>query len=338
MSSDAVPISSQRHLSLLMRLGGAKEPLSSDEIFASVTGYRSEPGTGPAKREALEKRFERDRALLTEMGFPISVVADPEAPGDRSRWRFELSRSQAEQESLFDLSAEEMLYVKAAAGVWDEAEIAAEARRGYLKFLATTADAAGVDGSAVTQRVRTEPAFGALRDAIALRQNVTFDYRKAGSDAPETRHVAPLQLVPVAGYWLCNCFDHARQGERNFLLRRIVSEVRVESSRTDDHQPATNLVHELRELAHAHPARVWVRNDSDAEVRLTRRAAGPPIDAAEPGFSELTLPAWDHELLAAELAAFLDQVQVVDPPSLAAAVRQRFERVIATHGRTGQGE
>lgn len=330
--SDAIAPNSQRHLRLLMLLSGSTTPLSSEEIFHSVSGYRHEPGKPPASTDALEKRLARDRETLTELGFPVITVVDPDAPGDRARWRFALDRdvltASAEPVPL-TISAEQLLLLDAAARVWEAPGIAADARRAYLKLLGSSeADSAESELPQITHVRRTGGAFSALRDAIALRQDVRFDYAKPGTAAPDTRSVAPLQLVQVEGHWLCNCYDYARDDERNFLLRRIVGDVTLTGARKTTYEPSTNLAAKLRALGERQAVTVTVAEGSRAQQALSRRALDT---ATQPDGVELRIPSWDHELLADELAAFAADIRAISPESLRDRVRSRLARVVATH-------
>lgn len=335
--SAAVASNSQRHLRLLMLLSGTTTPLRSEEIFNSVVGYRAEPGKPAPSVDALEKRFERDRETLAQLGFPVATVVDPDAPGDRSRWRFCLDRESvtgapdAVPQDPLTITAEQLLLLDAASRMWDEAGIAADARRAYLKLLAGSSgsDTSASSPAQITHVRRTGATFAALRDAIALRQDVRFDYAKPGSAHPHTRSVAPLQLVQVEGHWLCNCYDYVRDDERNFLLRRIVGEVIATGPRRTTHEAATDLAAQLRELGERQAVSITVIEGSRAQQALSRRALEVTTHAEG---VELRIPSWDHELLADELAGFAGDIRAISPRSLRDSVRARLERALRSHG------
>lgn len=317
----------ERQLGLLLRLLDTERPLTSDEIFGSVDGYRD----ARAKRPALEKQLERDRAALAELGVAIVTVPDPVAPGDRARWRYRVAAD--ERPRAVELTALETVLVDQATAVWAAPEIAASARRGYLKLLGGGDPQADPLSGLPSARLSTDPAFGALHEAIAHRRRVAFDYTKADRTTPERRRIVPLRLVMVDGRWLCNGYDLDREAERNFLCSRIVGEVEDAGERGDDGLVArTDLPAVLAELARANPADVAVRPDSDA-MRLAGRAVErlAPLRLAGEEWPVLRLPSWDHELLADELAGLGNGVRVLAPASLAAAVRARLERMLAEH-------
>ncbi len=334
--SDAVAPSSQRHLRLLMLLSGAATPLSSEEIFNAVAGYRAEAGKPAVSADALEKRFARDRESLAALGFPVVTVVDPQAPGDRARWRFCLDREsvtaqgEAASQDPLTITAEQLLLLDAASRIWQEAGVAADARRAYLKLLASSGDSdpAVSQLPQITHVRRTGGSFTALRDSIAQRQDVRFHYAKPGATHAEVRLVAPLQLVQVEGHWLCNCYDYLRRSERNFLLRRIVGDVEVTRPRQTTHEATTDLAAELRALGERQAVTITVADGSRAQQSLQRRA----LEVAEhPAGVVLRVPSWDHELLADELAALAADIRLIEPGSLRDRVRSRLMRVLQTH-------
>ncbi|NLT26348.1 MAG: WYL domain-containing protein [Microbacteriaceae bacterium] len=322
----------ERQLSLLVRLQDVERPLTGDELFASVDGYREQLGT--AKRSALEKQLERDRAALAELGVDVITVPDPVAPGDRARWRYALAPADDGGRAVVELTALETVLVDRATNVWLAPEVAAPARRGYLKLLGAGDPQADPAAGLPSARLTTDPAFVPLQTAIAERRRVEFDYVNAGAEAPLRRRVVPLRLVVVDGRWLCNCFDLERDAERNFLVARIVGEVADAGPRDDDGLVArTDLPAALAELAARNPADIAVRPESDAATRLGRRAAAelPPLDVDGERWPVVRVPSWDHELLADELAGLGAQVRALAPATLAAAVRRRLERMLAEH-------
>lgn len=311
----------ERHLRLLLQLQDARQPLTSEEIFAEVEGYR-----GEERSPALEKRFERDRQILADAGIEITTVPDPTAPGDRARWRYELATTDAGSRTL-QLSALETLLVAQATNVWDRSGLADEARRAYLKLASTGEVDDRVRESVRRATLTTDPAFSALHRAVIGRRTVEFDYVRAGETAAHRRHVDPLQLVVVDGRWLCNAFDLDRGAERNFLVRRILGEVTDVGERISGAEATTDLPAVLAEHAARTPVRLAVRPGSDAEVRLRRRSVAE--HAPQDGWPVLELHDWDHELLADELASLGGQLRILEPAALVDAVLTRFDRILA---------
>ena len=323
MASERKVTPQERRSSLLMRFLQATQPLSSDEIFATVDGYR-----GEGRSASLEKQLERDRQLLAADGIEFETVTDPTAPGDRSRWRFRLAHSDAGGRTL-ELSAIESLLVAQATNIWERSDLADDARRAYLKLAPAGEVDEGVRATVRRATITVDSAFSALHRAIVERRTVEFDYARAGEQHFERRHVDPLQLVTVDGRWLCNTYDLDRGAERNFLLRRIHGEVVDAGPRRSDAEAGTDLPRTLAALAARTPVRVAVEPASDAELRLRRRAVAE--HGTDGGWPVLELVDWDHELLADELTSLGGEVRILAPAELVDRVRDRFERIIAQH-------
>ena len=70
--------------------------------------------------------------------------------------------------------------------------------------------------------------------------------------------VSPLALVQHEGRWHLLAYDELRDGERTFLLQRIVSSVRMlqsaaRSMKSGDAERALSIFQQLAEMAPAHP-------------------------------------------------------------------------------------
>lgn len=63
--------------------------------------------------------------------------------------------------------------------------------------------------------------FGKLAEAVMLKQEVTFRYRKVGSDASEMRRIRPYHLGGVDHSWYIIGHDCQRDALRTFALPRI---------------------------------------------------------------------------------------------------------------------
>ncbi len=125
--------------------------------------------------------------------------------------------------------------------------------------------------------------------------------------------------------------DQDADGERTFLLSRIVGEV---SSTRKSFDPALRdgagerALAGLEDVAARHSALLEITPGTEAALRLGRRAT-----PATQGFS---IPYVDVHILADELASYGPEVRVVDPPQLRDAVVERLTAIVAAHA--GEGE
>jgi proteasome accessory factor B len=203
---------------------------------------------------------------------------------------------------------------------------AAEAR---IRLLA--ADQVDSDAAHFAPRIDThDAAYPAIADAVTKNQVVRFPYLKPGQAKYDVRTVTPLSVVNYDGRWHVLAFDHDRDAERTFLLRRIVGKVSPVAHGTPARKPdprAANLfVRHLNELWDSLTATVRVTAGTKAAVALANRR-GTTIDG-----DVYTIHYLDEAVLADELCEYGAEAIVLTPPTLRAAVIERLERLVTDHG------
>jgi predicted DNA-binding transcriptional regulator YafY len=118
-------------------------------------------------------------------------------------------------------------------------------------------------------------------------------------------------------------FDLDRDQPRNFLLRRIVSDVDIQDVSFD---PPTNA-----EVALALEALQEHKASQQARIRVKpNSAAWFHFDLGSEQF-EFETNYYDLALFAEELMEFVDEVEVLHPPELAAMVRANLLKVSIAH-------
>jgi proteasome accessory factor B len=309
-NSAKVPVE-ERLFSLVLALLATENGLTKTEILSTVQGYRQDfAQTGDNAN--LERKFERDKDDIRELGVPLETVQSPGDPGNNQNLRYRIPRGAYELPTDIAFSAEETTLLNLAAMVWREGSLSAESRRALLKLrsLGVTADEP-VLGYAPRLRVR-DAAFETLNAALGRNAYVKFSYLKPGEDEARLRTVAPLALVQHQGRW------HLAAEEDGTGVRKTFPP-------PADDQSARAL-RELEEVWNAHTAVVEVEPGSDASTRLQKRRGTVAVA------SELHLHFSDINILADELAGFGPEVLVVSPPELRSAVRDRLIRTAADHG------
>jgi proteasome accessory factor B len=178
-----------------------------------------------------------------------------------------------------------------------------------------------------------DAAFAPLQGAIERSVAVAFDYLKPGEQAPRRRRVQPLALVEYEARWHVFGRDIDADGDRMFLLTRIVGDVTV----TSDAFPAElregageRALASLQAVADAHSALLEITPGTEAALRLGRRA--------EPAVQGIRVPYVDLHILADELASYGPEVRVVEPAVLRDAVIARLRAAAAAHAETKDGE
>jgi proteasome accessory factor C len=166
-----------------------------------------------------------------------------------------------------------------------------------------------------------------LRQALADERRVRMRYRARGSEDASTREVDPLALHVLDGAWYLQAHDHGAGELRAFRLDRVVDLEVLDQPRTTPvpadlppprYRPRPDDLEVVLDLA---PGARWV---ADAVV-------ADQLDAGAGGHVRLTFrtdrPAWVAELVV--MAG--GQARVVAPPELAARVRDRASRALATY-------
>ncbi|MDJ1370136.1 helix-turn-helix transcriptional regulator [Gulosibacter molinativorax] len=331
-SARALSPNHERQVRLLLRILESERPLTAAEIYQSVDEYRARYERD-GNNSSLEKMFERDRNALAQTGIEIGTVPDPTAPGDRARWRYQVSEDVAGG-AVVELTADELLLVDQATTAWLDPSLKAGARQAFVKLLGQADSGGETAASSPRTVVSTHPLFGALRDAVAHRKTIRFEYRKLGSIEVESRVIDALGLFSHHGRWLINGFDHARQAPRNFLLARILSDVTEIDTHDRAYADQAAITATLDEIARQQPVTVAVKARSQAEASLRARARTEALgtsDVAAGDWYELVITDWDLGVLADELAGYGTMIRVIDPPEVADGVRARLQRMLDAH-------
>jgi len=320
----------ERQTNLVVALMATEIGLTKQQILDSVSGYRQRAETG-TRTDALEKMFERDKDELRTLGVPIETIGDSSDPNYLREARYRIPKAEYDLPEDISFSAVELAVLQLAGSVWSAESASADAQAGVRKIRAL-----GIDGDepiiGFAPRITTrESSFAPLQAAIEECRIVAFEYLKPGESAPRTRTVAPLALLDFEARWHVYGIDQDADGERTFLLSRIVGEVAATRKSFDPSLrdgAGERALAGLEEVAAHHSALLEITPGTEAALRLGRRAT-----PATQGFS---IPYVDVHILADELASYGPEVRVVDPPQLRDAVIERLTEIVAAHA--GEGE
>ncbi|MDP9817858.1 helix-turn-helix transcriptional regulator [Spirilliplanes yamanashiensis] len=319
-------IRTERLVNLVICLLSTRRFLTAAQIAATVPGYEHDPDD-PKDHEAFQRKFERDKAELRELGVPLETgtasVFDSE-PGYRIAHR---------EYALPDipLKPDEAAAVGIAARLWQHAGLAAAASSGLAKLRAAGVD---VDPSAtlgVEPVVTVDPAFAPLTAAARERRAVTFQYRTPEGDEPVARHLEPWGVVCWQGRWYVVGHDRDRGATRCFRLSRMVGAVKA-TGRPGAFTPPeqvdliSHVAHYSGPVPTVGRATVVVAPGRAAGLRrwATETLPGPDGD-------RLVLPYGDVERLAGTLVGYGADVTALDPPELRDAVIQALKEVVARY-------
>lgn len=209
----------ERLLDLVALLLDAQDPLSWAQIRAAFPDDYGGPSI-----EAAERKFERDKAELQELGIPISyLVSDEDRPDgyviDKSAYYLPEPGFTKEELALLYTAGSAAL----ASGAFPGSQDLAHALRKMSFFsgalppspkvrmgLGAVADAAGLPG-------RLE----ALWSAISARKSVELTYWSPRSNETTDRKVDPYGLALRRGVWSLVGHCHLRGGVRTFHVHRV---------------------------------------------------------------------------------------------------------------------
>ena len=211
----------ERLLDLVALLLDAREPISWAELRdAFPEDYQA------SSDEAAERKFERDKAELLELGIPIAYVQ-----GDDDRKDGYVVDREAYYLPEVGLSPQELAVLYAAgsaalaSGAFPGRSDLAHALRKIGFFAATQVPTPRVrmEWGAVPPALEQDlgPKLEQLWNASATRKSVELSYYSPRSGQTTSRHVDPYGLAMRRGIWSLVGFCHLRQGIRTFHLHRI---------------------------------------------------------------------------------------------------------------------
>lgn len=324
---------SERLFQLTCVLLYSERGLTKRELFHAIDAYRADLAKSSEDDFALNKKFERDKSELREMGIQVSNP-DPKSDPDEMRYTISADTFTWPEDVRFD--SQQLQLLNLAAQVWAQASLSSEANRGLVRLRGLGIEPAASDLFGFAPRLRThEPSFMPLSQAVEERIEVSFDYRKPDGQVSK-RHVQPWLLRNIDGQWLLMCWDKDQKAARNFLLKRIVSKVtfRVEQISEKESElvtfsaPDPSLVEaalqDLADHTQKQIATLRVRRDSQAWFHFH-------LDDQKGDTADVSIAYMDVHLLAEELSEYALDIKVLEPQELAKVIRSRFEAVANAH-------
>ena len=324
---------SERLFQLTCVLLYSERGLTKRELFHAVDAYRSDLAGSNEDDFALNKKFERDKSDLREMGIQVS---NPDAKSDPDDMRYTITADTFTWPEEIEFDAHQLQLLNLAAQVWAQASLSSDANRGLVRLRGLGIEPAASDLIGFAPRLRThEPSFLPLSQAVEERIEVSFDYRKPDGSVTK-RHVQPWLLRNIDGQWLLVSWDKDQKAVRNFLLKRIVSKVIFRSELINEKD--TELVHfavpsadavqaalvDLEQHTANQVATLRVKRDSQAWFHFH-------LDDHHGETADVSVSYMDLHLLAEELSEYALDIKVLGPQELDKVIRARFEAVASAH-------
>ncbi len=318
----------ERILNLLSALLAASTPLPFAEIRGRVSGYDDH-----ASREAIEKRFDRDKSDLRKLGVPIEYIAEDEYGGSGYRV----------QKELYFL--DEIRFTMEEGIVLAALQRAAETGAAVGEGLRSALGKIGVDsplseplrewaGEQQLLDPRLPPdnrsemnVLAALAEALAGRRPVRFSYYTLRTGTVSERTVEPWGIGYFHGNWYLVGRDRDKSEERVFRTSRIGGEVQPQAA--EDYEIPADF--NLRDCVGVPP---WRYRDGPAETVTIRFApdiawmiednlqSGQSFEAAPDGSGILRLEVTEPAALIPFVAQYGPDAEILGP----AAIRDRIHR------------
>lgn len=313
----------ERLVNLVICLLSTRRFLTAAQIAATVPGYEHDPDN-PRDHEAFQRKFERDKAELRQLGVPVETgttsVFDAEAGYRIARGTYALPEIQ--------LAADEAAAVGLAARLWQHAGLAQAASSALAKLRAAgvEVDVEQQTTLGVEPMVTVDPAFSPITAAVRERQPITFGYQTPQNDAAGRRRLQAWGVVCWRGRWYVVGHDLDRDAPRCFRLSRIVGPVGRFGEPGSYQLPEVDLIGYVARFSGP------IERKLRATVLLaTGRADGVRrwAETVTPGPDGDTavLRYADPEWLANWLVGYGSDVVVLDPPDLRALVVARLRQI-----------
>ncbi|WP_250445271.1 YafY family protein [Actinotalea sp. C106] len=320
-------------------------------LLSLLQARRDWPATLLADRLAVSDRtVRRDVDRLREMGYPVTSTRGREGG-------YRLEAGTAVPPLLFDDEQAVALAValRTAAGTGaDVAEAAARALAtvrqilpARLRHRVDALEVQTVPGAAVADPVDPD-VLTAVSAAIRAREVLRFDYRSPAApldDHRPPRRAEPHHLITRAGRWYLLAWDLDAEEWRTFRLDRLVPRTpggaRFTLREVPDGDAATFVAGSWRGVAPG-GTRDWPC-EGEVIVHAPARDVVPyaydgVVEDLGDGRCRVTLGAWSWVGLAATLARFDTEIDVIGPAELASAFGEmagRFARAAGSAGGVG---
>lgn len=338
-SGDPKVMKLERQLNLVSFLLSARTPVPFSEIRGQVVGYDDS-----ASPDAIEKRFDRDKADLRSIGVDIEYVS-----GDvfgRAGYVIDPRGYYLPETTLAPEDAMLLAVLQRTLGVVDDS-LGRNLKSALAKLTIDSHLPEPLRASVGEQhllsmgRPERDPArahVSMLGEALGRRRRVQFNYGKPDGSGTTKRKIRPFGLGLASGNWHVVGFDESRDDVRNFRLDRIRGKVSV-IDRTDDayEVPADfdvtdHIGVEEYRIREGPEVEVQVELDEVATWLMERRRQGVgALEELENGRGLLTVHVRSEEGLYRWLAEFGQRAWIVSPQHMARAYRERIEAARACY-------
>ncbi|WP_345495254.1 helix-turn-helix transcriptional regulator [Nocardia callitridis] len=308
---------------------------------------RDWPGELLAQRLGISERtVRRDVDRLRELGYPVRAVKGPEG-GYRLEAGSELPPLRFDDEQAVALAVALRIAVGTGAGIEEGATRAlATIRRVLPSRLRQHVDALEITAVETTARTSDSqvdpPVLLALSAAIRTCTEVRFDYRSPtrsdSIDSQPPRRVQAHHLVARGGRWYLVGWDPSREDWRVFRVDRMTLRVPNGPRFVSKHLPGGDIATFLSARFKGSETEDSWPCYGEAILELPAAQVVPfvgdgVVEELGPTRTKLGLGSWSWIALAATLARFDAEIEVITPDPLRTAFAELARRAHRTAGR-----
>jgi proteasome accessory factor B len=329
----------ERLLDLVATLLDATEPVPLSRIRELFPDYAE--GTP----EANERKFERDKAELAELGIPLRYEQnDNENQSgyyiDRDAYYLPELKLRAEEWALLYTAGSAVL----ARGDFPGGRDLAHALRKIsfsrgLEPVPQFSDALAFTGEQGQRQQALRETLEQLWVAVQSKKRAGFTYRSAKQEKTQ-RVFDPYGVALRRGQWIAVGFDHAREALRTFRVDRMQRiQVNAKKPKSPDFEvPASFHIEE-----HLHQQSWDLDLHEPLEVKLAIDPSLAPLGTrlfphakANASGTRLTLTVRNRDALVRQVLALGTRVQILAPDAVRARARELLEALKKDLGRGGR--
>jgi len=301
----------ERITNLVALLLSTRVPLTLDQIVNDLAGQY------PPGEAAMRGAFERDKALLRDIGVPIE--AEVLSGNDAGKTGYLIDRARYELADL-RLEPDEQAALQVAV---------AAARLGEGNFGLLKLGAARGNAPVVVANIPELDALPFLREAAALRAEASFEYHG------RERHMHPYTLMLSEGFWYVIGHDLGYDEVRTYRVDRIDGAVTVGEpdvfSRPDDFDPRAKFPADARMLGDEPDARATVLIDAARVATLADDLGSDAlVERRSDGSLVVSVPCTNLDAFRSWLFGLGVHAEVLGPPEVRASIVDWLRALAAT--------
>lgn len=306
-----------------------KQGIAKNDILRSIPAYAAMYVEG-GNNASLDRMFERDKDELREIGILVQAIIPDFEDQNNQATKYIIRTESFHWPRGTSFTPRQLALLNLAADAWAGGSLSSLASRGINKLRAM--GELGDDDSIIGIAPRlnsNEPHLLEIGNAIEESRVIEFGYRKPGSDEIETRTIQPWLLRQIGGQWLILGLDQFKKEPRNFLLRRIITKVKiVRGTETFEKPKQADIdaaIADLENFAKGQVAVIKVKKNTEAWFRYE-------LDlGANSNSGQVELNYYDKHVLAEQLREYGSQIEVLKPKELAEIIRDGFQKVVDLH-------